>query len=160
MKNPNAINLKAKVDVSKFIFKAKSTLQELARDVYLEIGYRIVYRSPVGDPRKWRPPRWPKGYVPGHFINNWQVGIDQVPVGIIGAVDPMGAGSYARLQKLGRWQIGHTYYFVNNLPYAKALEEGHSLQSPPGGMVELTRREFPQIVKDIQARYAANKFGV
>ncbi len=153
--NANAINLKAKIDVSKSIFKARRTLQKFAKAVYLEIGYRIVQRSPVGDPATWHPAYWPKGYIPGHFINNWQVGIDQIPKGTFSHIDPMGADSYARLQKLGRWQLGHTYYFVNNLPYAKALEEGHSGQAPMG-IIGLTRKEFKQIVKDVQVNFVVN----
>jgi hypothetical protein len=40
---------------------------------------------------------------------------------------------------------GHTIYIVNNLPYANALENGHSKQAP-SGMVKVTLQEFPGIV--------------
>lgn len=155
----NSINLKAKESMFNFIFKAKSTVQELTKNVLLEIGYRLVQRSIVGNPALWKRQYWPKNYIPGHFINNWQVGVDVMPTGIIGQIDASGSGSYARLQKLGRWQVGHTYYFVNNLPYAALLESGlHSVQSVPMGIVGLTRSEFQQIVKDVQMMYGSNKF--
>jgi hypothetical protein len=148
----NSINLKARTDIYKFVEKAKGKVQKLTKEVLLEIGTKLVDRSPVGDPLTWQRPYWPKGYAPGHFINNWQVGIDQIPKGIIAGVDPTGSASKERLSHLGRWQVGHTYYFVNNLPYAKALEQGHSAQCPPSGMIGLTRLEFKQIVKDVEAR--------
>lgn len=155
-----ALNLKAKDDMFKFIFKAKKTVQEITKAVNIEIGTRLVNYSAIGNPPEWHPPYWPKGYVPGHFINNWQVGIDVKPTGIIPGSDASGMGSIERLSHLGRWQVGHTFYFVNNLPYAQLLESGtHSYQVGPQGMVGRVRMEFRQIVADVQARYAANKYG-
>jgi hypothetical protein len=127
--------------------KAKGKLQQFTKEALMEVGRRIIYRSPVGDPTTWHPARWPKGYIPGHFINNWQVGIDRVPTGIINEVDPTGTASLERLSRLGRWQVGHVYYFVNNLPYAKRLEYGWSKQAPYG-MVGITVAEFHQIASE------------
>lgn len=146
MSNTRTINAKAKSDMFKFVDMTKSSIQKVNREVLLEIGRRLVVRSPVGDPTKWHPPYWPKGYIPGHFKNNWQVGIDKRPIGTIPGVDYSGAASIERMSHLGRWTVGHTYYFVNNLPYAYMLEMGHSTQCPPGGMVGLIKREFAQIV--------------
>jgi hypothetical protein len=147
----NSINLKAQADIFKFITKAKGVTQALTKEVLLEVGRRLVERSPIGNPPDWHPPYWPKGYVPGHFINNWQVGIDEKPKGIIAEIDGSGQGSLERLSHLGRWQVGHVFYFVNNLPYARALEEGHSYQAP-FGMVGLVRKEFKQIVEQAQLK--------
>lgn len=135
----------------KFVTKSRNKIQNLTREVILEIGYRIVARSPVGNPATWKSAHWPKGYIPGHFINNWQLGIDAKPVGTIAAIDPTGSGSLARLSKMGRWPAGHTYFFVNNLPYANAIEFGWSKQAPRG-IVKLLQLEFPAIVKAAEAR--------
>ena len=147
----SAINAKARTDMFKFVTKSRSKIQNLTRLVLMEIGYRLVGRSPVGNPTSWKSGYWPKGYLPGHFINNWQVGIDTKPVGVIAAIDPTGSGSLERLQKLGRWPAGHVYYFVNNLPYAMALENGWSGQAPRG-IVKLLQLEFPAIVKEAEAK--------
>ncbi len=150
----SSINAKAKSDFFKFAEKTKLKIQDFSRQILLEVGYRLVYRSAVGDPTLWHPPYWPKDYIPGHFINNWQIGIDAKPTGIIDGVDASGTGSYERLSHLGRWVVGHTYYFVNNLPYASLLESGMwSDQVPPGGMVKLTTGEFQSIAKEIERRY-------
>lgn len=154
----NSINTKAVSDMFSFISKAKGTIQSVNKEALLEIGRRLIDRSPVGDPATWHPPYWPKGYIPGHFINNWQVGIDKIPEGIIDAIDPSGSGSLERLSHLGRWTIGHTYYFVNNLPYAAILESGlHSPQVGPAGMVGLTTTEFPEIVSQAEVKVAKDK---
>jgi hypothetical protein len=40
-----------------------------------------------------------------------------------------------------------TIYFTNNLPYAQALENGHSNQAP-GGMVGLTALDAAQYFRE------------
>jgi hypothetical protein len=155
----SSINAKATSDMFKFISKAKGTIQAVNREVLLEIGRRLVHYSAIGNPLEWKTaPYWPKGYVPGHFINNWQVGIDQKPRGVIPTIDASGVGSLERMSHLGRWTVGHTYYFANNLPYAALLETGtHSLQVGPMGMVGRVRLEFRQIVKEAEAKVTAQK---
>lgn len=152
----NFLNLKAQEDIFRFVLKAKSAIQKCTRQVLIEIGMRLVMRSPVGNPAIWHPPYWPKGYVPGSFINNWQLGVDVPASGIIFGQDPSGTASLARMQKsIPRWPVGHTYYFTNNLPYARILETGlHSSQVGPGGMVGLTVLEFHQIVRQAEVNYA------
>lgn len=146
----SGINAKARADIANFVSKSKNRIQEGTREILIEFGSRLVYRSPIGDPMLWHPPHWPKGYYPGHFINNWQVGIDAKPTGIIDAVDPSGFQSLERLRKLGRWPVGHVYHFANNLPYASLLESGmHSSQVGPGGMVKITMMEFQSIARSV-----------
>jgi hypothetical protein len=152
MSKTKAINAKAVSDMMKFTEKAKGKVQMLTKEVLLEIGRRLVDRSPIGFPPSWKESYWPKNYHPGHFIHNWQVGVDKKPVGIIQGFDPSGRSSLERLSHLGRWQVGHTYFFTNNVPYAYQLETGWSPQCPPGGMIGLIKREFPQIVREVEAR--------
>lgn len=152
----NSINLTARTKLFNFGEVARSRLQKAAKATLIEMGERLINRSPVGDPSLWKQKYWPKGYLPGHFINNWQVGIDSIPTGIISAIDPSGNGSRERLSHLGRWQLNHTYYFVNNLPYAKRLEHGWSSQAP-AGMVGLTRLEFPEIIRNVRAKLKAGE---
>lgn len=151
----SSINAQALGDMAKFVAGTKATIQQVDREIKLEIGRRLVDYSPVGDPTTWHPPYWPKGYVPGLFINNWFVGIDAMPSGTTTVIDATGSGSLERMTHLGRWTVGHTHYFANNLPYAALLESGeHSLQVPPGGMVGRVTLEFPQIVADAIAKVA------
>ncbi|KJN18999.1 hypothetical protein [Enterobacter sichuanensis] len=82
----------------------------------------------------------PEGYVGGRFKNNWYVGFDSQPTETNDTPDASGQGSNSRgLAVLEVFRVGQVsaIYFTNNLPYAQALENGHSNQAP-GGMVGLT----------------------
>lgn len=150
----NSINLKAQQDMFNFVLKAKSAIQTNTAMVLYVVGQRLIQRSPVGNPSLWKDPHWPKGYIPGQFVNNWQLGMDMMPTGIIPGVDPSGAKALLRIKKsIPRWPVGHVYYFTNNLPYANMLEMGHSTQAPLG-MVGLTALEFSQIVREVEINYS------
>ena len=152
----DSINARFAGDVMNFVIKGKGAIQKMTKEVLKEVALRLVARSAVGDPNTWHPPYWPKGYLPGHFINNWQLGIDAPPTGIIAGVGPSGAPSVARMHKsIPRWPVGHVYYFTNNVPYARLLETGlHSAQVGPGGMVGLTVAEYPAIVRQAEINYS------
>jgi hypothetical protein len=153
------LNMKARDDMFRFVLKGKGAVQKVTRMVLEEISWKLVYRSVVGNPELWHPPYWPKGYVPGHFKNNWQLGVDTVPTGEIPGSDKMGHASMERMRKaIPRWPVGHVYYFVNNVPYAALLETGlHSTQVPPQGIVGLTRMEFAQICRQAELDYIASE---
>lgn len=88
----------------------------------------------------------PEGYVGGRFKNNWYVGFDSQPTETNDTPDASGQGSNSRgLAVLEVFRVGqvNSIYFTNNLPYAQALENGHSNQAP-GGMVGLTALDAAQ----------------
>lgn len=92
----------------------------------------------------------PEGYVGGRFKNNWYVGFDSQPTETNDTPDTSGQGSNSRglavLEVFRVWQVS-TIYFTNNLPYAQALENGHSNQAP-GGMVGLTALDAAQYFRE------------
>lgn len=75
--------------------------QEAARMLY----NNIVKRTPIGNPRIWNPPVWPKGYQPGSLKTAWQIEIN-----------------------------GDEVVISNELPYAERVENGWSTQAPAGMM--------------------------
>lgn len=142
----SAIELKTSSDVMDFIALKKGWVQAMTKDVLIQIGEALVEASPIGNPAVWASPP-AKDYSPGQFIDNWQVGIDEnVPSSTTGTKDTSGAGSLKRLRKLGRWQVGHEYTFVNNVSYASALERGHSKTQAPLGVVGLVEMRIPEFV--------------
>jgi hypothetical protein len=151
----SSINAKASQEMFQFILKGKGAIQSMTKEVLKEVALRLVARSPVGNPSLWHPAYWPKGYTPGHFINNWQLSVDSPTSTQISAIEPSGIASIERMHKsIPRWPVGHIYYFTNNLPYARLLETGlHSMQCP-GGMLGLTFMEFPQIVRQVEIKYS------
>lgn len=86
-----------------------------------------------------------KGYIGGRFRANWQIGMGEIPEGVVDDVDPSGSGSVAKMQAaVSSYKIGEVekIYFVNNLPYGPRLEyEGHSRQAP-AGMVRISCVQF------------------
>lgn len=92
----------------------------------------------------------PEGYVGGRFKNNWYVGFDSQPTETNDIPDASGQGSNSRgLAVLEVFRVGqvNSIYFTNNMPYAVALESGHSGQAP-GGMVGITALDAAQLFRE------------
>lgn len=92
----------------------------------------------------------PDGYVGGRFKNNWYVGFDSQPTESNETPDASGQGSNSRgLAVLEVFRVGQvsSIFFTNNLPYAAALENGHSGQAP-GGMVGITALDAAQLFRE------------
>lgn len=143
-------------DIAKFVKKANGNADSVVRKVLFDIGTKIVMRSPVGDRERWavnieRAKRGlapvPKGYVGGRFRGNWQYSFKNPETGELLDVDPSGRKTTGRLiAGMSSSPAFGLHYIVNNLPYAKRLEDGWSKQAP-AGMVTITVKEFQQIVR-------------
>ena len=158
------------LDISKFAEKCAKNSDQVVRKTVIDIASSLVDKSPVGDPKTWvslmpytslmtkadkarqRPKTMtrrkpPPGYAGGRFRANWQLGVDVHPEGEIDALDKSGAKTKAKARaQIPKQAAGHVYTITNNLPYAQALEDGHSRQAPHG-MVGLTKIEFQGIIK-------------
>lgn len=130
------------LDLAKFAEKAKERADEAVGNIIIGLAAELDYRSPVGDPTKWKHPA-PKGYVGGHFRANWQFGIGIMPGGEVPGVDRSpknretgGATTAGIVAMIPDDAAGRLYYLVNNTPYAQRLEyEGWSSQAEPGFIV-------------------------
>jgi hypothetical protein len=138
------------LDLQKFADKAKARADEVVGRIVVNMSQRLDQRSPVGDAKFWKSPP-PKGYVGGRFRGNWQIGVDFRPAGETGRIDPSGsAAQSAILAAIPEKASGKVYYLMNNVPYAQAIEEGHSRQAPQG-LVGLTVIEFQNAVEQALA---------
>lgn len=141
------------LDITAFCNKAKERSDAVVRETVIGLGKRLVELSPVGDPTLWKS-KPPPGYVGGRFRANWQYGNlagTGIPMTRSNSIDPSGAESMGRIIEGVLGSIARTrHYLVNNLPYAKRLEDGWSGQAP-AGMVGLTIIEFKQIVRSAVA---------
>ncbi len=126
-------------DVIKVCEERKISLGRVVQKAIIETYSILKVRSPVGNPSGWKNPKAHPGYVGGRFRNNWQYGVTSKPTGTLGVT-----GGPA-LPNVGPDAHLHRHYIVNNLPYARALEHGHSKQAP-NGFVGLTVIEWPSIV--------------
>jgi hypothetical protein len=116
-------------------------LGQFQRRVNLSILRRLVLGSPVDT---------------GRFRANWQVGVDRLPEGVLGAegdtFDRGGGQSLSRgMETTGGQFRASTFYIVNNLPYAVPLEYGWSRQAP-AGMVRITLAAHRQIIEEAWRR--------
>ncbi|MFP4104818.1 MAG: HK97 gp10 family phage protein [Phycisphaerae bacterium] len=106
------------------------------RAVALQALTSIIERSPVGDPSQWkRPSSAPPGYIGGTFRGNNSVSVAAPDMSYNESItDKTGQRALAR----GSVVIGSVrepfaaIYVQNNLPYAEAIENGHSGQAPQG----------------------------
>lgn len=142
------------LQVSEFVKKAKDNADESVRRIIIALAANIDKRSPVGDGALWEKPP-PKGYVGGRFRGNWQYGFYPgvgIPMTCLDNIDPSGESTQAAIAAaIPDKPLGVHHVLINNLPYAQALERGHSTQSPPGAMVGLTVVEFQQVVDEAVA---------
>lgn len=132
-------------DISALVQKKKKSMDSIVRKVVIDIGSRLVRRSPVGDGKYWLTPP-PKGYVGGRFRANWFYAEGEPLRNISEAIDRSGAVSISRVKLIKPDAAGKIHFLTNNLPYARRLENGWSRQAP-NGMVEVTVVEFQSIVR-------------
>lgn len=103
----------------------------VVRTVALEIGSRLIIRSPVDT---------------GRFRANWRFAMDAPDLTSVETTgttaNPTPAPGPPAFN--GR-ALGRIVYWTNNMPYGPALERGHSKQRPIG-LVGVTAMEFIGIV--------------
>lgn len=121
-------------DVAKWSAKTQAKIETAFRKISLDVFTEVILMSPVDE---------------GTFRGNWQCAIGNVPQGTLDLTDPSGTATIAKVdaEVLGL-KAGQTIFLVNNLPYAQALEYGHSQQAP-GGMIRLTVQRWKPIVEAV-----------
>ena len=135
-------------DIAKFVQKAKGNGDLLVRKTVLDIGTRLVEKTPVGDATYWKS-KPPAGYVGGHARGNWSHSVGQLKTKEFDTIDPSGAASNSRiLSSVPKKAAGKVHFVQNSVPYIIPLEDGHSRQAP-FGMVGTTKVEFQGIVNAI-----------
>jgi hypothetical protein len=135
-------------DIKAWIEKTKAKLRLTNEEVILTVAGKLVERSPVGDPATWdngKGKPFPKGYFPGTFKANWVGGFNEVNYTVTDEYDPSGTVSIVNISAVIPSDPTGVFYITNSLPYAQALEDGHSKFQAPLGIVGLTVIEFDEI---------------
>lgn len=125
------------IDVARFVAKAKGNTDLVVRKICFDIFSRVIKKTPVD-----------KGRAKG----NWAVAIGQPAPATDRPFDKSGQRTIADMKTFvnDQMQAGKIIYLTNTLPYILRLEEGYSRKAP-AGMVALTLREFPGVVRDSTA---------
>jgi hypothetical protein len=117
--------------LAQFAEQAKGAIDDVFREVVIELGTSVIRLSPVDT---------------GRFKGNWHLSIDNIEGINYDEVDPTGQDAIASLiAAASDLTAGQVAYILNNLPYAIPLEYGHSAKAPTG-MVQITLARFQQIV--------------
>jgi hypothetical protein len=131
-------------DIDKFADKAEARLLLATRKIALEAFSEVILMSPVDK---------------GRFRGNWQVSINQMPIGTVDLEDPSGQSAISAVNDMvAKLNNFEAIYLVNNLPYARRLEYGWSKQAP-GGMVRITAQRWQPIVNQVVAQINSGSFG-
>ena len=114
-----------------FAEKTREAIDDVFREVVIEIGTSVIRLSPVDT---------------GRFKGNWQFTVGAPSNQSIDTVDKSGHETIAELvAQASNLEAGQVAYIVNNLVYGVPLEYGHSDQAP-AGMVQITLARYQQIV--------------
>ncbi|MCK5605394.1 hypothetical protein KAR91_26115 [Candidatus Pacearchaeota archaeon] len=135
-------------EIAAFAKKAEGNADIVTRKTVLDIGTRLVNRTPVGDASFWQS-KPPPGYTGGHARANWSHSIGKLNKKEFDVIDPSGAASMTRIISSVPVKAGGKDHFIqNSVPYIIPLEDGHSRQAPHG-MAAITAVEFQGIVNGI-----------
>lgn len=116
-----------------FAEQTKEAIDDVFREVVIEIGTSVIRLSPVDT---------------GRFKGNWQFTVGAPSNQSVDTFDKAGHETIAALvAEVSRLEAGQVAYIVNNLVYGVPLEYGHSAQAP-AGMVQITLARFQQIVEE------------
>lgn len=147
------------LDLQKYADKTKQSMGDAVREVVMKCAGLVDERSPVGNTKLWlslhpfvslvtptgrykkNPASGkvqyeiapPEGYLGGHFRINNQYGFGSAPTGEIDGTDEDGKATMLRIKaQVEGAPVAGLHYIANNVPYAMALENGHSTQAPQG----------------------------
>ena len=134
--------------IKNFANKSKKNSDLLVRKTVLDIGTRLVERTPVGDASYWQS-KPPAGYVGGHARANWSHSEGDLNTREFDTIDASGGASIGRIvTSVPVKAAGKVHYIQNSVPYIVPLEDGWSRQAP-NGMVAVTAVEFQGVVNAI-----------
>ena len=123
-------------DIRRFNEKVEKAASAVFRGTALNLFAKVVKRTPVKT---------------GRLRANWMSQINSAPSTTTEATDKSGRTAIQSANSTtARAKLGDSIFLANNLPYAQAIEDGHSNQAP-AGMVKVTVAEFKQAVAE-QAR--------
>lgn len=123
------------VDLGGYSEKVMAKVSLIFRRTGLDILSRIIFRTPV---------------LHGLLRNNWFASIGSITSETTSSPGKVGAAAKSRGSKvIFGWspENSRSIFLVNNLPYAEAIEMGHSKVKSPQGMVRVTAMEFGMIVE-------------
>jgi len=122
-------------DLKKFRLKIEGQDDEIVRGVELALFSAVIDDTPVDM---------------GRLKGNWMGSFGSPAQGTLETDDPNGSATKDKMMSLvtGGPKGGRLTYLANNLPYAMAIEYGHSTKKAPQGMVRKNVARFQTLVDE------------
>jgi hypothetical protein len=111
--------------------KWKADLDTVTRKATLEVYTKVKNMTPVDT---------------GRFRANWNVSHNVIDASTTESTDQ--SRMDREIAKVLTYPAGGVVYLCNGLPYATALEYGHSKLQAPNGMVRVSAQEFSDYVQE------------
>ena len=111
-------------DIKKFNSRFDKAATNIFRGTALGLFGKVILRTPVDT---------------GRLRGNWFASINRPSKQVDGSAEGYEGVVF-------KAKLGDSLFLVNNLPYAKVIEDGSSAQAPHG-MVKVTVAEFQRVVK-------------
>lgn len=125
------------LDLKRFASKTGDSLEETRRNFIIKLYGAIIDRTPVDT---------------GRLKNNWLTSVATPNRKILKGFDKSGSKAKKRVEaNLGEGDVA--VYMSNNLPYAVAIEEGHSKENAPDGMVKINVERFESIMRESVSKF-------
>lgn len=121
-------------DIDSFIVSAISSIENVAKDIIIEIGKSLITLTPVKT---------------GRLKGNWQLTVTSPASHSLIKYDKSGNETLSTMMsKVESFTAGQVAYIVNNLSYAGFIENGGSRYKAPDGMVRPTEAKFNFIINE------------
>lgn len=133
------------LDLRRFVEKANANAHTVVTKFSQDILARVVNRTPVGDPSRWKS-KPPAGYVGGRLRANWNVSLGSPDYSTNQPPSASGTAFARGAAVIATWQ-GQDIYLMNSMPYVREIEYGHSGQAP-AGVVRVTLAEAQAILAE------------
>ncbi len=124
-------------DIERVRVKTRKRFTQFHQALTLDAAKRAILKTPVDT---------------GRARGNWMMEVGKPAEGTAESTDSSGAGTVTAIaSRIRAIRFGVRSFIVNNLPYIRKLEYGHSKQAP-AGMVRTTVAELKQSAKQIAAQ--------
>ena len=118
-------------DIAKFNKNFDKVSTNIFRGTTLSLFGSIVLRTPVDT---------------GRLRGNWYASLNRPSKKVDGSAEGYEPTVFSA-------KLGDSIYLVNNLSYAKVIEDGDHSDQAPHGMVKVTVAEFQRVVKQNVRKY-------
>ena len=119
------------IDLSKFVGKTTKNAELIIKKAFFELSSDIIRDTPVDQ---------------GRLRNNWFAGVNQYNTNTTEKADKSGSESKQSLSGYNTFKLGNSLTLSNNLPYAMAIEYGHSKKAP-AGMVRINITKWSKFIE-------------